>query len=206
MIDSPLVHAAPMVVVTGFPRSGTSMMMRMLEAGGVPVLVDGVRRADLDNPNGYYEYEPVKFLKQDSSWVAGASGKAVKMVYLLLHDLPPLLGYNVIFMRRVLEEIVASQDEMLRRNGTQVSPGESRRLIGLFRHELRTFEAWLATTRNFRVLDVDYNRTLDNPQETSARIRGFLGADLDEKRMQSVVMRALYRHRRTVTQPFPATP
>jgi len=144
MMDSPTAQAAPIVVVTGLPRSGTSMMMRMLEAGGVPLLVDGVRKADLDNPNGYYEYEPVKLLKQNSSWVAGASGKAVKMVYLLVHDLPPSLPYNVIFMRRVLEEIVASQDEMLRRSGTQVSPDESRQLIGLFRDELRAFEAWLA--------------------------------------------------------------
>jgi len=196
MMDSPTAQAAPIVVVTGLPRSGTSMMMRMLEAGGVPLLVDGVRKADLDNPNGYYEYEPVKLLKQNSSWVAGASGKAVKMVYLLVHDLPPSLPYNVIFMRRVVEEIVASQDEMLRRSGTQVSPDESRQLIGLFRDELRAFEAWLATTRNFRVLYVDYNQTIDNPQETSARIKWFLGAELDERRMQSVVTRELYRQRR----------
>jgi sulfotransferase family protein len=203
MIDPP-AQALPMIVVTGLPRSGTSMMMRMLEAGGVPVILDGVRRADLDNPNGYYEYEPVKRLKQESSWVAGASGKAVKMVYLLLHDLPPSLTYNVIFMRRVLQEIVASQDEMLRRSGTQVSPDESRRLIGLFRDELRAFEAWLATTQNFRVLYVDYNQTIDKPQETSAQIKGFLGADLDEGRMQSVVTPALYRQRRTVIQPLTA--
>ena len=187
---------APVVVVTGLPRSGTSMMMRLLDAGGVPVIVDGLRKADVDNPNGYYEYEPVKTLKQDSSWVPGARGKAVKMVYLLLYDLPPSLPYNVIFMRRVLEEVVASQDEMLRRNGAGVSPDESRRLIGLFQDQLSAVEEWLAARKNFRVLFVDYNRTIHDPQETCARIKRFLSLDLDEARMQSVVTRALYRQRR----------
>ena len=186
----------PVIIVTGLPRSGTSMMMRMLESGGVPVIVDGIRKADADNPNGYYEYEPVKTLKRDSSWVTGAQGKAVKMVYLLLRDLPPDLPYDVIFMRRDLAEVVASQDEMLRRNGTQVSPYETRRLIALFRDELRKADEWLKARENFRVLDVDYSVTIDAPQTTVARIKAFLGLDLDEGGMQSVVARSLYRQRR----------
>src|SRR5215472_863985 len=98
-MTSPLHNSdSPVIVVSGLPRSGTSMMMRMLEAGGVPVITDGLRQADADNPNGYYEYEPVKLLKQDSSWLPQARGKAVKMVYLLLCDLPPGLRHDVIFM------------------------------------------------------------------------------------------------------------
>lgn len=104
-------------IVTGLPRSGTSMMMRMLEAGGLPVLVDGRRGADIDNPNGYYEFEPVKETRTDASWVEGARGRAVKMVYRLLYDVPAEFRYRVLFMRRDLGEILASQRKMLTRHG-----------------------------------------------------------------------------------------
>jgi len=194
-------HAA--VIVTGVPRSGTSMMMRMLEAGGLPVIVDGIRKADADNPFGYYEFEPVKRLRKDSSWVADARGKAVKMAYLLLRDLPPDVTYDVIFMRRVLDEVVASQDEMLRRHGAGVSPDISQRLVGLFEKELGALRGWLATKENFRVLDVDYNRTVGDPRETCERINEFLGLefDLDRERMRSMVTHELYRQRRPVPAP-----
>jgi hypothetical protein len=183
------------------------MMMRMLEAGGVPVVVDGVRRADQDNPGGYYEYQPVMYLKQDSSWVAAAAGKAVKVVYRLLCDLPPTLAYAVIFMRRDLEEVVASQDEMLRRKGLPVAPGRSSHFISRFQRHLEAADAWLASRQNFRVLRVDYHRTLGDPRETCAQLKRFLGRDLDEARMQAVVTRALYRQRRAACVPrdAPAT-
>ena len=187
---------SPLIIVTGLPRTGTSMMMRLLEAGGVPVIVDGVRKPDLDNPNGYYEYEPVKTLKQDSSWVPGSQGKAVKLVYLLLRDLPPDLPYDVIFMRRDMGEVVASQDEMLRRKGCDVNHNESHRLIEMFRREVGAIETWMAARANFRVLYVDYNRTIFEPQETCARVKAFLNLDLDADRMITVVSKALYRQRR----------
>jgi hypothetical protein len=172
------------------------MMMRMLEAGGVPVITDGLRQADADNPNGYYEYEPVKLLKQDSSWLPQARGKAVKMVYLLLCDLPPGLRYDVIFMRRDLEEVVASQDAMLRRGGAATPADESRQLIGLFRDQLRNIEAWLLSRKHFRILDVDYGLTIQNPRETCDAVKAFLHLDLHNDRMQSVVTKQLYRQRR----------
>jgi hypothetical protein len=196
MIDSFPRSDEPMVVVTGLPRSGTSMMMRMLEAGGMQVLTDGIRAPDQDNPNGYYEYEPVKLLKKDSSWVPGAAGKAVKMVYALLYDLPAWVSCNVIFMQRALEEVVASQDEMLRNNGSTISSEASQKLIELFRRELKTIEAWLAARSRFQVLYVDYKKTIEEPQVACGNIQRFLGLNLDEYRMQSVVTRALYRQRR----------
>ena len=104
-------------IVSGLPRSGTSLMMRMLESGGIPVLIDGVRDADEDNPQGYYEYEPVKKTKEDTTWLQQASGKAVKMVYQLLYDLPPHYQYRVVFMRRRMSEVLASQKIMLNRRG-----------------------------------------------------------------------------------------
>ena len=109
------------VVVSGLPRSGTSMMMQMLEAGGMDVLTDGRRTADEDNLKGYYEYEKVKALKTDNSWLPRAGGKAVKIISELLRHLPGTHTYRVIFMRRAMEEILASQDRMLIRRG--VAPG-----------------------------------------------------------------------------------
>jgi hypothetical protein len=189
-------HATPhIIIVSGLPRSGTSMMMRMLEAGGVPVLTDGVRKADSDNALGYYEFEPVKTLKRDSSWLPDAYGRAVKMVYLLLYDLPATSRYKVIFMHRNLRETLASQQVMLARNGNGTGDQEPDRLIGLFQGQLRDVETWLSTQDNFDVLYVDYNGTLQQTAQTCGWISAFLGVDLDEPRMKSVVDQALYRQR-----------
>jgi hypothetical protein len=197
---------APVIVVSGLPRSGTSMMMRMLEAGGVPVIADGLRKADTDNPGGYYEYEPVKLLKKDASWLDRAAGRAVKIIYLLLRDLPRSHRYDVIFMRRDVEEVVASQDQMLRRSGAPAAEEESRRLVALFRQEVAAAEAWLAAQPNFRVLYIDYRQAIDHPGSVCSAICNFLGdhspaAALDEARMSAVISADLYRQRRT--QPLP---
>jgi hypothetical protein len=185
----------PVIVVTGLPRSGTSMMMQMLEAGGLPVLSDGLRRADEDNPLGYYEFEPVKRLKHDASWLPGARGKAVKMVYLLLRDLPDMFRYKVILMRRNLVEVVASQDAMLSRLGGVADPEGSERLIRLFEEQLRLTRRWLAARDHFQVLDVDYHQVLADTRGTCARICEFLGGALDADRMRAVVTPSLYRQR-----------
>ena len=111
------VSSEPVIIVSGLPRSGTSMMMQMLEAGGIEILSDGERQADDDNPKGYYELEAVKKTKDDASWVETATGKAVKMISQLMLDLPLDREYRVIFMRRDLQEILASQAKMLARRG-----------------------------------------------------------------------------------------
>ena len=92
------VETESVTVVSGLPRSGTSMMMRILEAGGMDVLTDQIRTADVDNPRGYYEFEPVKKTKDDPSWIPEAAGKAVKMVYQLLYDLPDGFHYQILMM------------------------------------------------------------------------------------------------------------
>src|SRR5262245_40494991 len=107
------------IIVSGLPRSGTSLMMQLLDAGGVEVVTDGVRAADPDNPRGYYEFEKVKQVKRDASWLPGVRGKAVKMVSQLLLDLPPTERYRVVFMERDLAETIDSQERMLQRLGRQ---------------------------------------------------------------------------------------
>ena len=121
----------PITIVSGLPRSGTSMMMKMLEAGGMPVLTDSWRSADEDNPKGYYEFERVKQIKTDQAWLPQAQGKVVKMISELLQYLPPIYCYRVIFMRRKLEETLASQRQMLQRRGEPAPVVSDESLAGI---------------------------------------------------------------------------
>lgn len=182
-------------VVSGLPRCGTSMMMAMLEAGGMPVLTDDVRRADEDNPRGYYEFEPVKHLKEDSSWLAEARGKVVKMVSALLPDLPATHRYRVVFMERTMAEILASQRAMLERLGKPADPAADERQAALFERHLSSLRAWMARQGNFAVLFVHYNDLVASPAEHIARIDAFFGGHLDTAAMAAVVDRSLYRQR-----------
>jgi hypothetical protein len=155
-----MTEAAYMTVVSGLPRSGTSMMMQMLAAGGIPILTDGIRAADPGNPRGYLEYEPVKRTKQDPSWIELAAGKAVKVVYVHLRDLPPAHDYRVIFMRRPTGEVVASQRALLDRLGREGARIPDRALMEQFENQLARTEEWLFRQPNFRVLNINYRDCL----------------------------------------------
>ena len=182
-------------IVSGLPRSGTSMMMRMLESGGMAVIADQQRVADEDNPRGYYEFEPVKKTKEDPSWLAEAGGKAVKMVYRLLYDLPEVYAYRVLFMRRKMDEVLASQKKMLQRQGVADDSISDEQIAALFRKQLGDFENWIQQQSNFQVIEVDYNRMLAEPDEQVRQINAFLGGALDEESMCQVVEPTLYRNR-----------
>jgi hypothetical protein len=182
-------------IVSGLPRSGTSMMMRMLEVGGVPALADNIRTADDDNPRGYYEFEPVKKTKEDPSWLNGAGGKVVKMVYRLLYDLPPDRQYWVVFMRRHLSEVVASQDVMLARKGRGGGDITKEKLIAMFQKQLAEFDEWVKKQPSFRILYVDYNETMRDPRPTVRALNEFLGGNLNTAAMEKVIEPQLYRQR-----------
>ena len=183
------------VVVSGLPRSGTSMMMKILEAGGVEGVVDGIRGADEDNPEGYFEFEPVKRLKEGSAWLAEARGKGIKVISRLLGDLPPGHLYKVIFMRRGMGEVLASQRAMLARRGKEVGEGDDVRLGELFAGHLEEVEQWLGTQPHFEVMEVRYERAINEPLEVARAVKGFLDRELDVKRMAAVVNPDLYRQR-----------
>ncbi|MFG0335453.1 MAG: sulfotransferase domain-containing protein, partial [Maioricimonas sp. JB049] len=174
---------------------GTSMMMKMLEQGGLTALTDRVRTADDDNPNGYYEFEPVKKTRDDPSWLPDARGKVVKMVYSLLRDLPADFPYRVIFMRRALPEVIASQNKMLRRHGKDPRPGDDALMMGLFEKELQKIEEWLELQPNFETVYVWYNELLSDPRETVKTINEFCDGELDEAAMCGVIDPNLYRNR-----------
>jgi hypothetical protein len=181
-------------IVSGLPRSGTSLMMQMLEAGGMEPLTDGVRAADDDNPRGYYEFEAVKTTRQDPSWLASASGRAVKMVHVLLHDLPPEHRYRVVFMKRELDEVVRSQRVMLERAGTAAKLPDAQ-LRAVYASQYRKMQEWLEEQPNFEVLWVDYNALIEDPAPAVEAIGAFLGGGLDHAAMRAVIDPDLYRQR-----------
>jgi len=183
-------------VVSGLPRSGTSMMMRMLEAGGIPPLTDELREADKDNPKGYYEFERVKKLDEgDTDWVEEAQGKSVKVISALLKHLPPGYTYKMIFMRRKIEEILSSQRQMLIRRGEPTDSVSDEELMELFRKHLAQIQAWIDSQPNVEVIYVSYNDVVEAPLEQAQRINHFLGDTLDVESMVNVVDQALYRQR-----------
>jgi hypothetical protein len=185
------------IIVSGIPRSGTSLMMQMLAAGGIAVLSDGQRSPDANNPRGYYELESVKSLAQDSQAISQAEGKAVKVVSSLLHFLPEGHEYRIIFMRRPLEQIVASQDRMLERLGKQASATPRQAVMKAFEKHLRTVQSWLSARPHTAVLYVDYEAVLRDPHEEAYRISAFLGRNLDVESMVRKVEISLHRERST---------
>lgn len=184
-------------IVSGLPRSGTSMMMKMLEAGGIAPVTDKIRTADKDNPKGYYEFERVKQLdKGDTAWVKEAQGKVVKVISALLKHLPSEYEYRVIFMRRSMPEILASQRKMLIRRGENVDSMDDEKMAALFDKHLQSVQEWIQTQPNVSVLYVHYSEMLADPLPHIERIAQFLGKELDAASMVEVVDPALYRNRR----------
>jgi hypothetical protein len=193
-----LRFGAPIVVVSGLPRSGTSMVMGMLAAGGLELMTDGVRVADESNPAGYFEYERVKTLDKggDKTWLESVRGKGIKIISFLLRDLPDTNSYRVIFLDRAMDEILRSQQKMLQASGAPADPAQDERIAAGFRDHIRTVKAMLAQRPCFEVLELNHADVLNRPVEQAARIERFVGAGLDGAKMAAIVDRALYRNRR----------
>lgn len=186
----------PIIIVSGLPRSGTSMAMKMLEATGLPIVSDGIRTADEDNPKGYYELERVKDLanENDFTWLEDAKGKAIKIISYLLKELPPDYNYKVLFMRRDLSEVLASQQKMLQRRD-ETSETEDERMVELYENDLWKANYLLKHQPQFEHLEVYYRQVLDEPLQAARAINEFLGGHLDVEKMASVVDPDLYRNR-----------
>ncbi len=185
-------------IVSGLPRSGTSMMMKVLEAGGIPPVTDELREADEDNPKGYYEFERVKEMdKGDTAWVAEGRGKVVKVISALLKHLPPGEQYRVVFIQRHMPEVLASQRKMLIRRGEDPDKMDDAQMAVLFEKHLQQVEAWLKSQPNFRVLYVHYSDVLADPRPHVAKVNEFLGGKLDTAAMAAAVDPKLYRNRKS---------
>lgn len=186
----------PVYIVSGLPRSGTSMMMKMLEAGGIHPLTDNIRTADEDNPKGYYEFERVKKLREgDTAWLPDAVGKVVKIIGALLVELPEGYPYKVLFMRRDMKEILASQERMLENRG-EASKIDDSTMAALFEKHLRQVYEWMENQPDLSYLEVDYNEALKDPHSTAEKVNQFLGGKLDVGAMVDTVDVNLYRQRK----------
>jgi Sulfotransferase domain len=191
-------RSAPVItVVSGLPRSGTSMMMKILEAGGMEIFTDNERSADEDNPKGYYELEQVKALKDgDSTWIKDAPGKVVKVISSLLEFLPPDYKFKIIFMRREIAEILASQRQMLLRRG-ETSEVDDGKMTEIFQEHLKRVRVWLANQPNMDVLYVDYNALMADPAPEINNVADFLGLNENLNAMLAVPDAKLYRQKTT---------
>jgi hypothetical protein len=198
-LDSRSRSGKTFVLVSGLPRSGTSLMMRMLEAGGLPAQTDGLRIADDDNPKGYYEWEAIKQIKSQPQLLdePGLDQRAIKVVSLLIPHLPFRHEYLCLFMTRPIEEIAASQATMIERRGTSGSEQSAEQL----RRELRLHREQVLRRMHFNprmhFLEIDYRDLIERPQPIIERIAEFLGPVRlpHPERMRGVIDAALYRHR-----------
>jgi hypothetical protein len=186
------------VIVSGLPRSGTSMMMRMLEAGGLTILADGQRRADDDNPRGYYELERVKDLETegDKSYLREGRGKALKVISFLIAHLPDENDYRVIFMRRDLDEVLDSQDTMIQRRAAGDTKADREAMKEAYRNDIVRTRLLCKKRPNFALIEVHYKDTVQDPAATAHSVNQFLGGRLDEAAMRRAVDESLYRNRR----------
>ncbi len=182
-------------IVSGLPRSGTSLMMQMLQAGGLPAMTDGLRAADDNNRRGYLEYEPVKRLRADNRWLPQARGQAVKIIHLLLRDLllDGQVHYRIVFMQRPIDEVLASQHAMLQRDGK--AGADPAVLKKAFEAQLSQLQTWLAAQPTVRVLPVSYPDTVRDPSAVAATVQAFLDLPLDTAAMAQAVDPTLHRQR-----------
>lgn len=189
------MHTDHVAIVSGLPRSGTSMMMRMIVSGGIPALTDGQREADEDNPLGYFELEAVKTTKSDPGWLHAARGKVVKLVHILLPDLPPGHACRIVMMHRNLDEVIASQQKMLARSGkagAQLTPAV---LKNIYTAQLETVRRWIDAHPECQCLDVHYDRVIADPKGEAARVAAFLDIPNAADAMAGAVEKTLYRNR-----------
>jgi len=192
------------IIVSGLPRSGTSLMMQMLDQGGIEVVTDNIRTADTDNPRGYYEFEQVKKIKEDKSWLPATRGKAFKMISQLLYDLPATESYRIVFMERDMGEMLVSQEKMLKRLGrTGGPPDQIERSFTIHVEKLRQ---WLKQQPNLQVLYVSYNDLVERPREQAERVHAFLGGRGNLEAMVQAIDPSLYRNRKPASDPAAGNP
>lgn len=190
-------YGTPVYVVSGLPRSGTSMMMRMLEAGGIDPFSDGERTADVDNPEGYYEFERVKQLESDPDrrWVREARGQALKVISFLLRFLPDDNAYRIVYMRRHLDEVLSSQDKMLDRLGNAAPGADLEAMREAYRNDIVAARLYARKQPFMQMIEVHYAEVVADPAGTARQVNEFLGGKLDEAAMAAAVNAHLYRNR-----------
>ncbi len=178
-----------LVIVSGIPRSGTSLLMQMLNNGGMEILADDIRKPDESNPKGYLELEAIKKLAQDNSCLKNQTGKAVKVISHLLKYLPEEQKYKIIFMNRDMNEIIKSQQKMLNKNEKKYS----KELIKAFLKELKHVKQWVKEQPHKEMINLHYKKIIKHPMKAIDKIIQFLGIPLDKEAMRDSIDPRLYR-------------
>jgi len=191
-------YGEPIIIVSGLPRSGTSMMMKMLDAAGIAIMTDAVRTADIDNPKGYFEYERVKDLEKDPDrgWVRDGRGKALKVISWLLKDLPDDNAYQIVFMRRDIDEVLASQNKMIANRGEQDTTDDES-MAEAYRNHLAAVRIMGRKKANWSIVEIRYDEAVREPAKVARTVNAFLGGRYDERRMVEAVDEKLYRNRKS---------
>ena len=190
-------HGDPIIIVSGLPRSGTSMMMRMLEAGGVPIMSDAERGADIDNPKGYFEYARTKDLEKetDKSYLREGRGKALKVISFLIKNLPDDNDYRIVFMRRNLDEVLTSQGKMIDRLGTEDAGVADEAMKEAYRNDIVRTRLLCKKKANMKLVEIHYKETVTTPAASAEKVNAFRGGALDETAMRDAVDASLYRNK-----------
>jgi hypothetical protein len=191
------IYGDDIVIVSGLPRSGTSMMMKMLDAAGFAIMTDGEREPDIDNPEGYFEHERIKDLEQDTdkSYIGEAQGKVLKVISFLIEELPDEYSYRVLFMRRDIDEVIASQNKMLHRLGTEDTAATNAEVKKLYQRHLVQVKNLVDKRKDIAMIDVNHRQAINDPMAVAQQVNDFLGGGLDVQAMAAVVDRKLYRNR-----------
>jgi len=180
-------------VVSGLPRSGTSLMMQMLSAGGMEVFTDGKRQSDDNNPRGYFEHDAVLRLRRDANWLGDAANKVVKIVSPLLTFLPPRFRYKIIFMDRPVMDVMVSQQKMLQHNGKASGSTISLDVMNKYEQNLAQIPEWVENNKsNVEILRIPYNELVRDPEVYIDSIKSFMGMQLDENKMKATIDRSLH--------------
>jgi hypothetical protein len=183
------------IVVSGLPRSGTSLVMQMLVAGGVSALTDERRPSDTNNPRGYWEYEAVKSIAKENGWMHLAKGKAIKIIAPLISFVPNTMEYDILFVRRDLSEVIASQARMLGRDGKQLH--EQHDIAMAMKQLLENSIQYAETQPNMRVAVLEHQQLILHPAVAIEQIQALLDSPLDKRAMIEAVDPTLYRNRKT---------
>lgn len=181
-------------IVSGLPRSGTSLMMQMLQAGGMTLIMDEKRSADTHNPKGYFEYERVKSLDADNTWLNISHGKCIKILFHLLKFMPHQFTYKIIFMQRDLDEVIESQDKILKEQYA-IGLDKDKSIKKIFENELSAIEKWLINQKNVSLLNIQYKDIIENALQEVIRIETFLDIPLNKYQMIKMVDPSLYRNK-----------
>ena len=181
-------------IVSGLPRSGTSLMMQILKAGGLELLADNIREADDNNPKGYYELEKVKSLMKDNSWLADAEGKVIKVIAQLIPFLHEDFEYRIIFMERNINEVVNSQNRMIDKLGGNRSTVNDEILKKTFLSQLEKVKAAIKV-KGYKTVFINYNSLIESSGQELNLLNTELGLDIDIKNASQQIDKSLYRSR-----------